>query len=165
MTSSGYKFQLLGSNSVCACSERVKEFNNVTPSVVNNMACRAVTDEHNVRLDSLTRVARCTLDDDQCLSLQDILVSFQAAINEEQAWALCYETVKCFSQHYQSTSQCYLITDPLHLSIHKDGYVHPKSLFAKLPKTNNFEGMFYDLFLFYFILFYYYSLASLLLQY
>lgn len=91
----------------------------------------------------LTRVVKCTLDEDQCLSLQDILTSFQTAINEEQAWALCYQSVKCFSQHYQS-SQCYLITDPAHLFIHKDGYVHQKSLFPKAAKrgTTN-DGMYH----------------------
>src|SRR5690625_3145076 len=40
-----------------------------------------------------TRVVRCSLDEDQCLSLCDILASFQTAVNEEQAWALCYQTV------------------------------------------------------------------------
>lgn len=79
----------------------------------------------------LTRVVKCTLDEDQCLSLQDILASFQTAINEEQAWALCYQAVKCFSHHYQSSQNTgiALVTSPAHLYIHKDGFVHQKSLF------------------------------------
>ena len=107
------------------------------------MTSRAVTSHHQGadQLDSLTRVVKCNLDEDQCLSLHDILASFQTAINEEQAWALCYQTVKCFGQHYQA-SQCYLITDPSHLYVHKDGFVHQKSLFPKTIKSGTAEGMF-----------------------
>lgn len=102
----------------------------------------------------LTRVVKCTLDEDQCLSLEDILSSFQTAINEEQAWALCYQAVKCFSQHFQSSqSNIYLVTDPAHLFIHKEGFVHQKSLFPKATKkgiTN--DGMCHPQLLFILIL-------------
>ncbi|KAH7642590.1 hypothetical protein HUG17_5637 [Dermatophagoides farinae] len=98
------------------------------------------------------QLVKCTLDDDQCLNLANILQSFQTAINEEQAWALCYQIVKCFRQYYQppvnssKTSHhnhhhhnhhhhdCYLITDPSHVHIHKDGFIHRKTLD---PKTFN----------------------------
>lgn len=102
----------------------------------------------------LTRVVKCTLDEDQCLSLEDILSSFQTAINEEQAWALCYQAVKCFSQHFQSSqSNIYLVTDPAHLFIHKEGFVHQKSLFPKATKkgTTN-DGMCHPQLLFILIL-------------
>lgn len=119
------------------------EVDNVTDAGRFAMASRAVTtsQQHQTtgQLDGVTRVVKCTVDEDQCLSLQDILASFQTAINEEQAWALCYQTVKCFRQHYQA-SQCYLITEPAHLFLHKDGYVHQKSLFPRTNKSG--EGMY-----------------------
>ncbi|XP_075676617.1 protein spire homolog 1-like isoform X2 [Dermatophagoides pteronyssinus] len=89
------------------------------------------------------QLVKCTLDNDQCLNLANILQSFQTAINEEQAWALCYQIVKCFRQYYQPTNNnnnntshhnhqnCYLVTDPSHVHLHKDGYVHPKTLYQK----------------------------------
>lgn len=75
-------------------------------------------------------IKKCTLNDDQCLSLNDILCSFQTAINEEQAWALCYQLVKCFNEHYKP-SHCYLITDPSHVLIHKEGFAHKKTLYQQ----------------------------------
>lgn len=41
---------------------------------------------------------RCCLDSDHCARLSAILSSFQAAISEEQAWALCYQAVRCFQK-------------------------------------------------------------------
>jgi len=103
----------------------------------------AMSSTRGAEFGDLTRVVRCSLDEDQCLSLHNILTSFQTAINEEQAWALCYQTVKCFSQHHEA-SQCYLITDPSNLSIHKDGFVHPKSLFPKAIKSGTGQGTYHD---------------------
>lgn len=91
--------------------------------------------------DHSAMVVKCTLDENQCLSLHDILYSFQTAINEEQAWAICYQTVKCFHQHYQP-SQCYIITDPAHVLIHKEGYVHPKTLYPIVTKGSTNSGLF-----------------------
>lgn len=91
---------------------------------------------------STAPIKKCTLNDDQCLSLNDILCSFQTAINEEQAWALCYQLVKCFNEHYQP-SHCYLITDPAHVLIHKDGFAHKKTLYQQ-----NIQGKLAFFFLF-----------------
>lgn len=133
MTSSEPGASVNGARQVPACSIG-KGSHNVTASTVK-MTSHVRGGSNLVQLDSLTRGVKCTLDEEQCLSLQDILSSFQTAINEEQAWALCYETVKCFGQHYQA-SQAYLITDPSHLAIHKDGFVHPKSLLPSSSKAN-----------------------------
>lgn len=77
---------------------------------------------------NLPNVVRCCrLDEDGCLTLEDILTSFQTAINEEQAWALCYLALKCFAQHFRPGATS-LVIEPSHLAIHKDGLVHPKTL-------------------------------------
>ena len=120
----------------------------------NKMIINSHNDNNNNNNDEQQQqLVKCTLDDDQCLNLANILQSFQTAINEEQAWALCYQIVKCFRQYYQppvnssKTSHhnhhhhnhhhdCYLITDPSHVHIHKDGFIHRKTLD---PKT--FNGM------------------------
>jgi len=44
---------------------------------------------------------KCELDGDECLSLGDMLAAFQTAINEEQAWALCHQSVKLFLHHFR----------------------------------------------------------------
>ena len=125
------------------CQQYLKTTAKHVSQISFKMTSRALAKNHSSdQLDSLTRVVKCSLDEDQCLSLQDILTSFQTAINEEQAWALCYQTVKCFTQHYQA-SQCYLITEPAHLAIHKDGFVHQKSLFPRMAKSGTSEGMLY----------------------
>ena len=106
------------------------------------------------------KAVKCELDTDECLSLGDMLSAFQTAINEEQAWALCHQTVKLFlsnfraqdqsrllrhqanaSQHQTTTqqqpqsnqlatphSEVFVISEPAHLFVHRDGDIHLKSL-------------------------------------
>ncbi|KAF7493368.1 hypothetical protein SSS_05838 [Sarcoptes scabiei] len=67
------------------------------------MNTKPLNSDPNERLESFEAaptIVRCQLNSNQCLSLNDILRSFQTAINEEQAWAICYQTIKCFRQHY-----------------------------------------------------------------
>lgn len=82
---------------------------------------------------------------DGCLTLLDILKSFNAAISEEQAWALIYQSVKLYRDYCKklfdianndkcgtSSAACdkvnkYIIEIPLNTGnfrIHKDGTVH-----------------------------------------
>lgn len=76
-----------------------------------------------------------------CLALLDILKSFNAAISEEQAWALIYQSVKLYRDYCQKLGENikydsnatsyemnkYVIEVPCNtqnLRIHKDGSVH-----------------------------------------
>ncbi|KAK7874016.1 hypothetical protein R5R35_013423 [Gryllus longicercus] len=77
---------------------------------------------------------RCVLDANGCLSLRDILVSFNAPINEQHAWALCYQCAKCFRGCLQTSRQthqrCFCVSELEHLLLHRDGHVHPSSVFG-----------------------------------
>lgn len=74
---------------------------------------------------------KCILDDKGCVSLMDILISFNAPISEEHAWALCYQCAKCFKNALQSDREkCKVVTDLDHVLIHRDGQVHSSTIFA-----------------------------------
>lgn len=80
-------------------------------------------------------------DKDNCLSLDDILRSFNAPLSEEQAWSLIYQTVLLYrnliriefiDKHTRKDSdsakkashRIKLPKSPKNLNIHKDGSVH-----------------------------------------
>lgn len=79
-------------------------------------------------------------DKDNCLSLDDILRSFNAPLSEEQAWSLIYQTVLLYrnfiriefidkhtvsnSVHKKSSHRIKVPKSPRNLNIHKDGSVH-----------------------------------------
>lgn len=68
---------------------------------------------------------RCTLDNNGCLKLSSILLAFNAAVSEEQAWAVCFQTAKCMVNEWNSdSSSCYRLSDTSHILIHKDGFIH-----------------------------------------
>ena len=62
---------------------------------------------------------------DQCLSLAQILVAFNAPISEEQCWAVAFQT---FQLIHGTTLGHLLLLDPDHLLLARDGSVHPNSL-------------------------------------
>lgn len=79
---------------------------------------------------------RCALDARGCLSLRDILVSFNAPINEQHAWALCYQSAKCLQSCFRrpapsgsstSPGRVFCLTELEHVLLHRDGHVHPDS--------------------------------------
>ncbi|KPI94570.1 hypothetical protein RR46_05822 [Papilio xuthus] len=72
--------------------------------------------------------ADVSLDAYDCLNLQQILQAFNSTIGEEYAWALFYQAAKCFQKCLADGSTCYLATEPRHLLLHKDGFVHPNTL-------------------------------------
>lgn len=80
------------------------------------------------------RRAKCTLNADNCLGLRDILLSFNGPVSEEQAWALCYQSAKCFKAALARTpqppldEQLYDVTDLAHVLLHKDGEIHPATV-------------------------------------
>ena len=72
---------------------------------------------------------KCSLDENGCLSLRDILASFNAPINEQHTWALCYQCAKCFRQCLQEAKgTCYTVSEFGHVRIHKDGHVHTSTV-------------------------------------
>ncbi|XP_015591772.1 protein spire isoform X2 [Cephus cinctus] len=64
---------------------------------------------------------KCKLNSDGYINLQDILLSFNGPISQEQAWALCYQAAKSFSclprREYQELSELSQIL------LHKDGNI------------------------------------------
>lgn len=87
------------------------------------------------------RPRKCKLDENECVSLLDILISFNAPINEEHAWALCYQCAKCFQNALQSDrGMCRVVTELEQVVLHRDGNVHSNTIFAGGGTPNN-EGM------------------------
>ncbi|XP_072158706.1 protein spire isoform X2 [Bemisia tabaci] len=81
--------------------------------------------------DVQVRPKKCKLDPNKCVSLSDILISFNAPISEEHAWALCYQCAKCFKQGWESDrDKCKLVSELDHVLIHQDGHVHSNTIFA-----------------------------------
>lgn len=79
-----------------------------------------------------TKPVKCKLDADECVSLSNILVSFNAPISEEHVWALCYQCAKCFKNAYtKHRDKCRLVKKLDQVILHKDGYVHAKSIICE----------------------------------
>ncbi|GBP92717.1 Protein spire [Eumeta japonica] len=70
----------------------------------------------------------CSLDGAECISLQQILQAFNSTISEEHAWALFHQAARCFQRCLAEGSTCYLVLEPRHVLLHKDGTVHPNTL-------------------------------------
>ncbi|KAK3910626.1 Protein spire-like protein 1 [Frankliniella fusca] len=74
---------------------------------------------------------KCTLDENGCVSLLDILNSFNAPINEEHAWALCFQCAQCFKSAAASDkNKCVLVDSVDQVFVSKEGTIHPKTLLA-----------------------------------
>lgn len=78
-------------------------------------------------------------DKDNCLSLDDILRSFNAPLSEEQAWSLIYQSVLMYRNFIRiefidkntkkdksdkSSHRIKVPKSPKNLNVHKDGTVH-----------------------------------------
>ncbi|BES89353.1 Hypothetical protein NTJ_02160 [Nesidiocoris tenuis] len=73
---------------------------------------------------------KCMLDEDHCVSLKDILLSFNAPISEEHAWALCYQCAKCFRNAMRTDREkCSIVASISEILIHRDGQVHSNTIF------------------------------------
>lgn len=73
-------------------------------------------------------VPSCRLDENGFVSLSSILEAFNEALNEEQAWALCYQTSKFLQDRREEHHRLDSAAD---LLIHKEGPVSVAS--ACLP--------------------------------
>ena len=57
-------------------------------------------------------------------NLLNILEAFNAAINEEQAWAVCYQCCKYFESQWQKDpGECFALSGLETLILNKDGIV------------------------------------------
>lgn len=72
--------------------------------------------------------AEVALDGGDCITLQQILQAFNSTISEEHAWALAHQAARCFHKCLADGHTCYLVTEPRHVLLHKDGFVHPNTL-------------------------------------
>lgn len=66
-------------------------------------------------------------DPDGCVSLQDILKSFNASISEEQAWALIYRFVSAYRasvREPEGNGDFKVPVSPRNYKLHRDGMVH-----------------------------------------
>lgn len=82
---------------------------------------------------------KCKLDKEDCISLSDILESFNGPINEEHAWALCYQCAKCFKNAYsKNADKCRLVKKLEQVILSKEGCVNSKSIICddRLQDTN-----------------------------
>lgn len=71
----------------------------------------------------------CTLDDDDCVSLVNIIKSFNTPVSEEHAWALCYQCAKCFKNAFErEPNRCRVVKNLDEVRIHKDGFIHPSTI-------------------------------------
>ncbi|XP_050442130.1 protein spire isoform X2 [Adelges cooleyi] len=71
----------------------------------------------------------CKLDEDGCVSLIDIIKSFNTPVSEEHAWALCYQCAKCFKYAFErEPNKCRVVRSLEEVRIHKDGYIHPSTI-------------------------------------
>ncbi|XP_073987982.1 spire type actin nucleation factor isoform X5 [Rhodnius prolixus] len=74
---------------------------------------------------------KCKLNEDHCVTLADILAAFNAPLSEEHAWAVCYQCAKCFRNGMKiHPDRCRGVDELDQVFIHKDGHVHPSTIFA-----------------------------------
>lgn len=91
----------------------------------------------------------CKLDSFDCLTLDQVLETFNSPINEEQAWAICFQFVQCVRslnrkraqyKDRRQTQRCPdFVSSPTHnnnherlqLHLHQRGFVHENTLFAQ----------------------------------
>lgn len=86
-----------------------------------------------------TRGPKCELDEHGCLSLSSILESFSSAINEEHAWAICFQFAKTgqsIMQDPESRKKCHLVSKTGHMKLHRDGYVHEGTFLPHIANNN-----------------------------
>jgi Kinase non-catalytic C-lobe domain len=100
-------------------------------------------DESTVNAKKIENSLELCCDKDNCLSLDDILRSFNAPLSEEQAWSLIYQTVLFYRNFIRiefidkhtkkdssataankSSHRIKVPKSPKNLNIHKDGTVH-----------------------------------------
>lgn len=75
----------------------------------------------------MLKMGRVRLDGDGCITLSNVLHSFTAGVNEEQAWALCYQITKAGQlvlSRAEDRDHVLLVMDTDQVKLHQDGSVH-----------------------------------------
>lgn len=73
--------------------------------------------------------AKCKVNSDGSVCLEDILNSFNTSIREEHAWALCYQCAKYYSDCLSSRKpDVHIIADVRHVFLQTDGNVHDQTI-------------------------------------
>ncbi|KAK4880544.1 hypothetical protein RN001_008690 [Aquatica leii] len=87
----------------------------------------------------MSSAAKCRINSDGSVCLQDILCSFNSPIREEHAWALCYQCCKFYESLIGTNNQDnYLSLLTLsHVFLQTDGNIHPNTL---LDRNNEIAG-------------------------
>ncbi|EFA04670.1 protein spire [Tribolium castaneum] len=76
--------------------------------------------------------AKCKVNSDGSVCLEDILNSFNSSIREEHAWALCYQCAKYYSECVSSRKQnVHIVTEVRHVYLQTDGNVHENTIKAR----------------------------------
>ncbi|KAH0954852.1 hypothetical protein HN011_009813 [Eciton burchellii] len=84
---------------------------------------------------------KCKLDSHGCLNLQDILLMFDSPINQERAWALCYQISKGLSCLMEN--KFYEISELSQIVLHKDGNICLENLAgSKQPLVSEEKAVF-----------------------
>ncbi|XP_022902268.1 protein spire [Onthophagus taurus] len=83
----------------------------------------------------MTTKAKCKVDSDGSVCLEDILTSFNSSVREEHAWALCYQCAKFFLESGQHSAY-HNITDVDQVYFQTDGNIHPNTRLGKTPDNN-----------------------------
>ncbi|XP_066591675.1 protein spire isoform X2 [Prorops nasuta] len=78
-------------------------------------------DKNFIKKERARRRTKLNADAGEQLNLEDILLSFNSPISQEQAWALCYQTAKSLLQ--SSDNQFYQLTELSQIIIDKNGDV------------------------------------------
>lgn len=83
-----------------------------------------------------------TLDENGCLSLEQILLCFRAPVTEQHAWAIIYETLKTLHnlllklEHQQSRPPLLSVTSPEDILIHQSGRVSPETFLRRSDRKS-----------------------------
>ncbi|CAK9797432.1 Protein spire [Anthophora plagiata] len=95
----------------------------------------------NTKEKKATRRPKCELDAYGRLNLKDILRSFNGPVNQEQAWALCYQTAKSLSR--LPDNNFYELSELSQIVLHKDGDVWLGDLIdSKKPRVSEKKAVF-----------------------
>ncbi|XP_008184579.1 protein spire isoform X1 [Acyrthosiphon pisum] len=84
----------------------------------------------------------CKLDDNDCVSLVNIIKSFNTPVSEEHAWALCYQCAKCFKNAFErEPNKCRVVKNLEEVRIHKDGFIHPSTILNTEELAESLENI------------------------
>lgn len=67
---------------------------------------------------------KIAMDTNGFVSMASMLEAFNEPLNEEQAWAVCYQAAKYLRRHHAIKHEDFQLQHLSDLKIHKDGHVH-----------------------------------------